>query len=1121
MSKQGIYKISGNTKPKVGELVTYRIDEWYPSTPLEKRNPALVTWHLFKKINGKFVPTNIKKLGVSSFTFNTNAYKDAFRIEAYLHNPEGKAPMALEIQPQPSDIPRINKVELKYIDDTPGTVFSFMEKLVAEAKCTNLEAQYLQFSLWEDDASNSGHSNNNLLIESKKEKVKNGIARAEFMLTKALMRKAMQGETNPQQLEFYVTVEYYSHKKHATNNINVNTPDELRTPSGQPQPQQPTPQQPQPALPPAQPEPDPQSAHGSAHNTQPPTPAAPGGASPTTVNPTNIEDLLDAYFAKKEYTKQTGEEDGTHTYTFGGTKNGNKTGTAEEKNKVAQTILGKIKDSLKSQKKYTTLEVIAASLTAQAYGKDTTNEKTVTFKTFKLGADFKKIDSAPLDDKLYLVARTMLLDGKQVTISIKEKDGLIKGSADALLSVLEITEEQMEQKPPTEGEVPGTEKTVFTGTVKDNIVKIPIHLRPKSEEDLKQWKDKISKGKEDGTYTYKFGGPTSIKNDADKKSIAGTILKNAREGKRGNLKIEDGKTTSVEEIEKVLEIKDYSEGNTITFKLLKKVPEFLYLHAKAQGEKQHDKEFLKKEGAYFQIGNKCPRCSVLTREEIKGVFPSLSDDNIIEEMINSFNKYCEAFKVNTCTLKAHFFAQAKQESGDNLTPAFRGETMNYTVAGLKNTGFMNVSSRHLFGRKTGVQMAEELGRPTSNSPALTLEQQIKVANFVYGLDPKAATLGNKAPANNQSLSENDNEGWRYRGRGMLQITGKDNYTKIEKHVNEVLKSNVLNIKDGRRGSEVFTLTEALLTGLGDWHMHKMYVPAEAGATKEACLGVIKIINSATKSKTKRIAHLIGGTWYENDDETKRSYNIDFKDSMASIFRVSECELHNKTSQENTSQWHDPVDNPRRTKYNSAGNIKPVNGAYGDVRDSYTKYHSGLDLFALPYIKDEFEGTPVYACLDGEVVESTPGNNAGQTIRIKIDNVKDLLEQEKIVNYKLEFSRGEEMGINIKETDEVYFIYMHLSKRLVHSGKVTAGTLIGYSGVSGSIASNIPSPHLHLEIATVMNAYGTGKTKRTNPARFIKLNSYDTSDQDDAANYKYKQDGTKTRWNPPKQDQRNL
>lgn len=56
-----------------------------------------------------------------------------------------------------------------------------------------------------------------------------------------------------------------------------------------------------------------------------------------------------------------------------------------------------------------------------------------------------------------------------------------------------------------------------------------------------------------------------------------------------NPKIENGKTSSEEEIKKVLEIKNYQVGETITFKLLKKVPEFLYLHSKAQGTKEHDK----------------------------------------------------------------------------------------------------------------------------------------------------------------------------------------------------------------------------------------------------------------------------------------------------------------------------------------------------------------------------------------------------------------------------------------------------------------------------------------------------------------------------------------------------
>lgn len=631
MSKQGVYKISGNTKPKVGETVTYTIDEWYPATPKEKRNPALVTWQLLKKVNGSFVPTTIKKKGISSFTFQNTAYKNTYRIEAYLHEPEGKAPMALEVQPQQSDVPRINGIQLKYADNTPGNVFSFTEKLIAESQCTGLEGKYLTFTLWEDDIQGNGHDARNMQIDRKKGKVISGVAKAEFTLTSALIKKAMQGETDVKQLEFYVTVEYYENKKHASGNVHINTPQEIYIPSNKHKPK-PAPPNSQPKVEgspaeqkgPSQKEKkgmietttetisgvasevgkkihDWAEARGTVKSTQAPTQPAPSSTSPTIVKEEKIENLLDAYFAKKEYTKQTNVEDGTHTYTFGGTKQNNKTSTDIEKNKVAQIILNKIKDNLKSQKKYTTPELISTALTAEAYGKDTVNEKTVTFKTFKLGAELKKIESALLEDKLYLVARTMLLDDKQVQIIIKEKDGLIKGSADSALPVLEITEEQMEQKA-NSGEVAGTEKTEFSGVVKDNLVKIPIHLRPKSDEELKQWKEKINKGKEDGDYTYKFGGPTSIKNEAEKKSIAGIILNNAKGGKRGNAKIEDGKTSSTEEIEKVLEIKDYKEGDTITFKLLKKVPELLYLNAKAQGEKQHDKEFLKKEGAYFQIG---------------------------------------------------------------------------------------------------------------------------------------------------------------------------------------------------------------------------------------------------------------------------------------------------------------------------------------------------------------------------------------------------------------------------------------------------------------------------------------------------------------------------------------
>ncbi len=623
MSKRGVSKISGNSSPKVGEETTYSVTDWYPATPQSKRNPSAVTWELFKKrSNGRFTTTNIKKTGSGTFTFGEVAQKNTYRLEAYLYESEGEGPSSIEISPRPVEVPKINKVELQYVDDSPGMVFSYTEKMRARAQCVNLTGQKLKFSLWEDDATGNGHDAGNLLIETKDATVdSSGIAVAEFMLTRALMQKAMQGETDPQKLEFYVTVEYFQDRKHATGNVNVNNPQHPSHPA-------PT----QPAKAPADNAPPraanspaaekPQSkkeekgivdnakdylkelwdwaeSKGIITPAQAPAQQPAGGRTVSIVQDSGVEDLLDAYFAKKEYTKQTGEAAGTFEYPVG--SNGNKTSTDAEKEKIAKIILGKpgVK-ALTDKKEYTTLEAVKQALTKEVYN----NGDKVTIQTFKLGAEFKKISSAPLDAKLYLVARTSGLNGKQATIIIKEKDGLIKGSAGAVLPVLEITEAQMEETSAS-GEVQGTEKTEFSAAIENGIAKVPIRLRPKSDDEFKQWKEKTTKGKKDIDYTYTFAGATVIADEQGKKNIAKAVLNNAKEGKRGNPKIEDGKTGYLEDIEKSLEIKSYGAGNTITFPLYKKEPELLYLNVKAQGKKQHDKEFLKADGAYFTVGKNC------------------------------------------------------------------------------------------------------------------------------------------------------------------------------------------------------------------------------------------------------------------------------------------------------------------------------------------------------------------------------------------------------------------------------------------------------------------------------------------------------------------------------------
>jgi putative chitinase len=162
-------------------------------------------------------------------------------------------------------------------------------------------------------------------------------------------------------------------------------------------------------------------------------------------------------------------------------------------------------------------------------------------------------------------------------------------------------------------------------------------------------------------------------------------------------------------------------------------------------------------------------------------------------------KAAAAYYKLTPSRAAHFFGQTSHESG-----GFQifSENLNYSAAGLDK----------IFGKYFPDKLEDSYAR-----------QPIKIANRVY-----ANRMGNG--------NEASGDGWKFRGRGALQLTGKSNYQAFANYLKkpEIMTNPDLVASDYAFESAMFFFDN-----------NKLWLIADGGVSDATILAMTKRINGGT------------------------------------------------------------------------------------------------------------------------------------------------------------------------------------------------------------------------------------------------------------------------------------
>jgi putative chitinase len=187
-------------------------------------------------------------------------------------------------------------------------------------------------------------------------------------------------------------------------------------------------------------------------------------------------------------------------------------------------------------------------------------------------------------------------------------------------------------------------------------------------------------------------------------------------------------------------------------------------------------------------------------DKLKGHIP----DSVLAQIPDTAAK----FGITNPLRLAHFLSQCGHESGGWKATS---ENLNYSSKGL-----MGIFKKYF----PTLALAEQYAR-----------KPIAIASRVYG-----GRMGNGA--------EPTQEGYKFRGRGYIQLTGKDNYTAFDKFVPEEIIAN----------PDLVATKYPLMSAAWFFNKNGLWAICDKGSSEAVVTAVTKRVNGGTIGLPDRIKH---------------------------------------------------------------------------------------------------------------------------------------------------------------------------------------------------------------------------------------------------------------------------